>query len=375
MYTKILMKKEVASGRFDLLDVMRGIFVACIIVNHLDLYPNFFLLFTGRSRLWGSFAEGFFIISGFLIGYIYRNKWRENPKIQSKKILKRSLKLFLWSILLTLLFTFVGNLMPFEFAKSGLWQISDHNILELLWKTISLQYVYGWADFLSYYAIYLALTPAFLYLVVKHGLLLPATISIAVWLYRYDNPYMGVQAMFVMGLVVGFKYDYVQATIKKINPKIISIVSTLILLFFWSTLLLSIVSVFKMNILVSWLRNWGVSEELIGFILKKNAILNLYFYKRTIGLGRLFLSPIWFLAILKMGSDNLKFLARVFGEIFKKFGHSTLKVYILHSLIIFPIPWLCAVFNLNGFIANTTITLLVLAIIYYINEWTKNFKI
>ena len=49
---------------------MRGWFLVIIILDHLTYFPNGLTFLTGDSRLAVSAAEGFFIISGLVLGIV-----------------------------------------------------------------------------------------------------------------------------------------------------------------------------------------------------------------------------------------------------------------------------------------------------------------
>ena len=51
---------------------MRGYLILVIVSVHLAYYPSLLGVFDGRGQLWTSEAEGFFFISGLLIGIIRR---------------------------------------------------------------------------------------------------------------------------------------------------------------------------------------------------------------------------------------------------------------------------------------------------------------
>lgn len=70
------------TNRLDYLDYLRGYFVVVIITDHLWRYPSLFSLITGEARLWMTAAEGFVMISGFLIGYVRGFKGRKNPLLR-----------------------------------------------------------------------------------------------------------------------------------------------------------------------------------------------------------------------------------------------------------------------------------------------------
>ncbi len=56
--------------RIRAFDILRGYFLIVILINHIELYPSFFDFFTGRGRLLVSAAEGFFFMSGLLVGMV-----------------------------------------------------------------------------------------------------------------------------------------------------------------------------------------------------------------------------------------------------------------------------------------------------------------
>ncbi len=137
------------TSRILALDLLRGYFLVVIIIDHLFRFPSLFEIFTGRGQLWVSAAEGFFIISGLLVGYIYKSQIRTNPQAVFKKIWKRAVKLYLLSIGLTILFTAWGWILNSTEVKTGIWPLGYDPLL-MFTKVFILQYVYGWADFLPF---------------------------------------------------------------------------------------------------------------------------------------------------------------------------------------------------------------------------------
>ena len=77
------------------LDLLRGYLLCVITIDHLFRFPGLFDLFTGRGQLWVSAAEGFFLISGILVGKIYGSKIAYNLRGETKKLWGRAGKLYL----------------------------------------------------------------------------------------------------------------------------------------------------------------------------------------------------------------------------------------------------------------------------------------
>src|SRR5690606_17097418 len=90
---------------------MRGYFLCVILFNHLWYYPSCLDIFTGRSLLYASTADGFFVVSGIVLGIVRGAKLINQPfKVAAKLLWKRSIQLYITSIVLTFLFTVVGQL-------------------------------------------------------------------------------------------------------------------------------------------------------------------------------------------------------------------------------------------------------------------------
>ena len=88
-----------AGNRLATLDLLRGWFLIVILVNHLFYFPSGYDLISGRGMLLVSAAEGFFIISGLLIGIIRGGRVSNVPFLGIwKKLWKRGIILYAWSV-------------------------------------------------------------------------------------------------------------------------------------------------------------------------------------------------------------------------------------------------------------------------------------
>src|SRR3984885_13034058 len=88
-----------ASKRILGFDLIRGFLLLVILINHIELPPNFYDFFTGRGRLFVSAAEGFFFLSGLLVGMVYRRKMAKGMKFVFKKIWTRAAELYVGSVI------------------------------------------------------------------------------------------------------------------------------------------------------------------------------------------------------------------------------------------------------------------------------------
>jgi hypothetical protein len=71
--------------RIETIDILRGFYIFSIIVVHLARFPNGYDIFTGRGILWATNSEGFFLMSGMLIGII---RGRKDGSLPFKEVAK-----------------------------------------------------------------------------------------------------------------------------------------------------------------------------------------------------------------------------------------------------------------------------------------------
>lgn len=86
-----------------------------------------------------------------------------------------------------------------------------------------LVYSFGWADFLTRYAVFMALAPLALWLIAKGKAWLVAAASIAVWFFLRDVPlflpFSAWQIVFVAGIVFGFYLPRIEAWFRSIASR------------------------------------------------------------------------------------------------------------------------------------------------------------
>src|SRR3954468_12253264 len=105
MEQDVSVTNTVKKDRIVSFDILRGYFLIVILINHIELYPSGFDLFTGRGRLLVSAAEGFFFMFGLLVGMVYKRRLALGMRFIFQKMWKRALQLYIGSVTLTLLFT------------------------------------------------------------------------------------------------------------------------------------------------------------------------------------------------------------------------------------------------------------------------------
>jgi len=162
----VLNKLTQFATRLNTLDLLRGWFLVVIASDHLIRIPSMFDLITGRGLLWVSAAEGFFFISGMLVGITRgRQMQLDGLKAASRRLWARAGKLYVASVILTFAYLFLGYWLQSRGVtaiKGGLTHFGS--VGELFYNVFNLNYTYGWADFLSFYAVFLGLAPLALWL-------------------------------------------------------------------------------------------------------------------------------------------------------------------------------------------------------------------
>src|SRR5579863_2190783 len=177
---KMNMPNKSKSERIVAFDILRGFLMMVILINHIGLYPSGFDYLTGRGLLFVSAAEGFFFMSGLLVGLVYRRRLVRGMKYIFQRMWLRAVELYIGSVIFTLFFTYVAIKLGHTNIKQGLWYPVSS------WRTVvghslDLTYTFGWTDFLGRFALMMLAAPVAFYLLVKKRWWLVALISILLW--------------------------------------------------------------------------------------------------------------------------------------------------------------------------------------------------
>jgi len=213
-------------GRILALDILRGYFITVIIINHLAWQTNLFEPFAGKGGLWATAAEGFFAVSGILVGYIYGPKILKATAATFVRIWKRSLLLYGLFIGSTLAFTFLALWINSPNVPPGLWSYGG-TATDIIRETASFNYLYGLNDFLSRYALFMAAAPFILWFLAAYGRragLVIVAISAVAWLclqpYVHLSPHADIaiwQVVFVPSIVIGYYLPSIEQWFGKLS--------------------------------------------------------------------------------------------------------------------------------------------------------------
>lgn len=377
--SKVETKPKVApkAPRIIALDLLRGYFLVSIILNHLQWYPNAFDWVALRGSLLVSAAEGFFMISGMLLGIVRGRKLIDQPlKVSTLLVLKRGLTLYAAAVILMLLFTFVGwFFLGNPGLKPGIRPM-DQPIYEILLGAVGLQYLYGWADFLRLYAIFLIMTPIALWLLRKGKWYIVALGSCALWaLFPVAHAISGKsyellmplswQLIFFAGLIIGFHWPDLQAWWQRQSQKLRKSIAVPVLALAAVTLCI--------NAAVVILIALGLVPESVRVFYDTQ--LATTFNKDELTIPRILLFGLWFTLGLSLFMRYEKKIAQWFGWILLPFGTNSLYVYILHAVLLFFAHLIVMPGSSSNLIQNFLGSALILGIIYFAVKKRFLFKI
>ena len=341
--------KSVGPQRIIALDLMRGYFILLIASVHLAYYPSLLGLFDGRGQLWTSEAEGFFFISGLLIGIIrHKDMVRHGLKVATVKLFRRGGRLYAASVVLSILYIIwarVANGLGLAGVKTGL-DVSS-SLPQLIFNIFSGRYSYGWSDFLMYYAVFMFIAPAVLWLLAKRKWWIVILLSAAAWTLRWSgdhgalNPYMQWQIYFFLGTLIGYYWQPLQRRFEQLSLTARKHVGTASIVTASAIFLLSFVFVFIPQYFESHSLPSGHWGNILASVV--NASHN-YAYNQLLVDGRLgLLRPLIFL-ITVSGLYTLvrryeTVIVRRLGWLLIPFGRNTLYVYIVQGFFLFIIPF------------------------------------
>jgi hypothetical protein len=351
------------SQRDATLDLLRGYFLAVMIVDHLLSFPSLFEVFTGRGRMWASAAEGFFAVSGFLVGSVRGSEARAGRSREATaKLLRRAGQLYVWSVGATSAYLLVGRFLAWPLVSAALGQSGP---LMMMAKVLSLQYTYERLDMLPLYILFLALAPLALALLSAGRGAFVVALSLAVWIsgllmpapIRLTGSYFSDaswQVLFFLALVLGYHSPELREGLQRTTAQARR----------WLLIALGTPSV-GLGYL-SWLDRychalWRQQVPLLRFL----------FDKVRVGPGRLMVASLWLVFLyVAVKTFESPVLATV-GPFFERLGRNSLYVYLVQSVLVSP--------RLNPYAHNfwraTTTDMLVLLVVWAMVRWRVLFGV
>jgi hypothetical protein len=351
-------------SRILTLDLLRGYFLFVILIDHMAFFPSLFEVFTGRGEMWASAAEGFFMISGLLVGYVYGPRMARKVLGATKKIWKRAFLLYSLTVLLTFVFVWWGNLSDITHVKEGLW--TQPNIGEFIFKSLTLQYYYGWADFLPYYAIFMAWAPLALYAIVRGKAWLVLAASAVCWIFRGQSFELSWQLLFMGSMVAGWYLPQIESAVRALTPVVqrrlrIGLYSLALALVAASVLTIRVgeVAVHEFAGFASLPQFW---QGVFLWLDQARIVMTPLIVKWTLEPVRLVTAIVWFSALYVLVRQHEAGIQKRTHGFLKTLGERSLVVYVTHAFTIFALQLVLP--GNHGFLLNTLLSALVIAFVY-----------
>lgn len=321
------------SSRIIALDLLRGYFLVAILFDHLQYFPNGLDWMSGRGQLYVSAAEGFFFISGVVLGIVRGRKLIDKPfKVTAILLLKRGFQLYVTATVLFFIFTFIGwFFINNPGIKPGIRPIGE-NFWNIVVNALNFNYIYGWADYLRLYAVYLFVSPLAMWLLRKGKWYLVLTMSLVVWyMYNYSpfdtdelSQVFSWQLIFFGGMTTGFYLTPIRHWWARQSSLLRRTAIT-------TTVMIALVTMVANFVLVVW------GQGLFGhsIVMTIDNVLEPYFDKERMPLYRVGLFLIWFGASFWFVQKIEPFILRYFGWILIPFGTNSLYVYTIEAFVIY----------------------------------------
>lgn len=353
-------KAKVNRERILALDLLRGAFLVEIIAAHIVWRPSAYTFISGGNQLPASAAEGFFAISGVLVGYLYGPRVLKDTKKVFIKIWRRAGLLWFLATFFTILYTVWALTAPDNIKYTTLY---DRESWRFIFNTFTLRYSFGWAEFLNRYAMFMLFAPFAVWLIAKGRAWIVALGSFLIWFFLRETefflPFSAWQIVFFFGIILGFYLPHIEAlfkSLKKDKQRVIfrGVLMSASVSYFFSLILFLIVP-----IVMSW------NAPVMQF---HNQVVS-YFDKLHLAPARIAIGILWFVALYMICRQYEKQIHRWSHGILDTLGKNSLFVYGLHAFILFFIDLYLTPVNSPSFAANTFYTTIVIALIYLV---TKN---
>jgi hypothetical protein len=344
------------------LDLLRGFFICVIVLDHLQFWPSPFQYMTGQGRLWVSAAEGFFLISGLLIGYLRAYKGMKVPLIDlTKLLLRRAFMLYVWGVVITFIVVALAALMPGPQTLLPKYpaaeQVTSFGVY--VWSVISTMFSSDWIYFLRLYAIMLAVTPLFLWLLRKGKWWVAVLVSVSLYAFsiltEHEEAALQWQVLFFGAALIGWKLEIILTYLRQ-RPKLRRVLLTSLIT---ATLTTMAISYFMVH-------GWKYVERPDTAITREayvsvRAYVDPWFSNNPMVPARIGLAFVWFAGLLALFHTIRPWLMRYFGWLLLPFGQASLTAYCLQALVLVPIVTFIPLtdrFWLNGLVGIAVILLL-----------------
>lgn len=362
--------------RIIALDLLRGYFLLVILINHLNRFPGLFDIFSGREQLWTSAAEGFFLISGMLVGIVRGREVKSGKfSLALKKAWHKGLYLYVWAVILTIVFTIVGtHALNHPALKGGIIPIHLGNAGHVIWNTLTLHYIYGWTDFLRFFAVYMMFAPLILFLLYKRLGAIVAVIAVGLYAKNGWNQFLIWQLYFCLGTIVGFYWQQIEVWLCKFPANIRTISRRSLYILALGVLATNLAIVFAYSALNGHYGSGaGELSNITNWLGHLNASSSTWFnrhnFSLSYGAGRILISFLWFSALYIFVRRHEKLFIKYLGWLFIPIGIRPLRVFIFEGILVFITDITLPV--KTSFVVNVVINALSITIVWLVARYTR----
>jgi hypothetical protein len=350
----------------------------CILLNHLSLYPSAWQYFTGRGGMWISAAEGFFFISGLMVGLIRGFEYKNTKSLSfiANKLAKRALSLYIIlicsSLLSLLIIYFVYKISgSIPFYQPSIFK----NINNLFWEMIKLNAIFGWSDFLRFYVIFLIISIPMLWLLKKNMWYLVMGIAILCWfeprlaIFPFDVFYFYMLTYFLLGLSFGYYYDEIKFYYDKFSSNTKKNIETASILLILSIIILNYLTNFIK--IPSDLNINSITRSLTLYKFQRNPFTEVYLYNNRSGILRLPIFIILSAGVFFIFKKITPFISKRLDWLIGELGRNSLRAYVVGGIMTLLLRYWV---RDTTFVYNTLVSFLFIYIILkLINfKWLKS---
>ena len=314
------------TGKRDLrLDFLRGYFVFVMTINHLEMFPAWTSVLTGANRLWISAAVGFIIVSGLVMGMLYRRRIIERGGYWLiSHVGRRAIQLYLLGAVGRLVLATGDYILRYFWQRpSPLPENYGHVFTGALLHS---RYNFLYVDLLPLYALLLPMGLVAVYFLRKENLPWVILASIGLWyaartdpaayrLLRINFNAFIWQFPFILGVVIGYYRQEIghwwgQRPLPKLTSALLIITSLTLLI---------------INYLIAFHGLWPD--------LNWKQINNLIFDKLSVGPGRIIIAFWVFAGTYELVTRFWAVGQRVLGWLFIPLGQNALIAYITQAVL------------------------------------------
>jgi hypothetical protein len=332
-------------SRRDLaLDLLRGYFLFVILVDHLRFAVNPLYYLSGRMSLWVSAAEGFVLVSGFLVGKLRGGQARARGlPAATRHLLHRAAVLAICCAILTIGYRVISETL-------GYWPEVPNadepgSLRDWILGALVLRKTYGDHNLLAVYALFMLVAPLGLHAMMRGRTLFFLAASGLVWAasFRYWLRWSSsVQAdaswqlLFALGMAAGFHEERLAACWAALSARA-------------RRAIVGAGAVLTVAILAASVVRLQVPPE------AQSQLEVALFHRERLGPGRIACALVVVATMYACARIFEDRLARTAGRIFVPLGQHSLYVYILQSMLTFCLvdramtdPWLALATSLSA---------------------------